>query len=529
MIEETLKGLTVRRAAGGAGISLALLLVIWELLISYRVRKLGASAPQLKSWLPFGLDFIYKAMKKSTKAEDLVFWQNIIASRRLPNGQPTATVELRLRSFARSIFTVDPENIKAVLTGQFADYGKGERFHQEFREFLGDSIFATDGELWSRSRHLIRPMFARDRLIHTEMFEEHVDKLLRLLSPEANANRAGVVDVSPLFFRLTLDAATDHLLGQAVNSLDDPKTVFAESFQFVLHKQSMYFRAGPVSPLLSRTEYRKHLRIMDEFIQPFIDAVLRMTPDQLDRHLAKKDTFLHALARFTRDPKVIRDQLVAILLAGRDTTAATLSFCLFELARHPHVVAKLRDEIAAKVGHSRPPSYADLKDMKYLTAVLNETMRLYPVVPFNVRHSLVDTTLPRGGGPDGSLPIGVPRDTRILYSTMAMQRRPELYDPPPSSSRGDAPYYDPRLFCPDRWVSGWQPKPWQFIPFNGGPRICLGQQFAMIEMGYTVTRIFQTFKEVRGVGHPPPGTDPKFKFDITLSPGQELNMEFVRA
>lgn len=271
-----------------------------------------------------------------------------------------------------------------------------------------------------------------------------------------------------------------------------------------------------------------HLRRMDDFMQPFIDSVLSMTTEQLDSMLAKKDTFLHALARFTRDPKVIRDQLVAILLAGRDTTAATLSFCLFELSRHPDVVTKLREEIASHVG-DRHPSYTDLKEMKYLNAVLNETMRLYPVVPFNVRHALVDTTLPRGGGPDGSQPIGMPAHTRIFYSTMAMQRRPDLYDPVPEpGTTPSRPYFDPAVFHPDRWVSGWQPKPWQFIPFNGGPRICLGQQFATIEMGYTVTRILQAFKEVKGVGCPPPGTDPKFKFDVTLSAGQELNVVFVK-
>lgn len=279
-------------------------------------------------------------------------------------------------------------------------------------------------------------------------------------------------------------------------------------------------------------------------MQPFISQVLALTPAELDHKLSKQDTFLHALARFTRDPTVLRDQLVAILLAGRDTTAATLSFCLFELSRHPTVVRKLRSEIEATCGlsTSKKPSYAELKEMKYLNAVLNETMRLYPVVPFNVRHALVDTTLPRGGGPDGLSPIGMPAGTRIVYSTMLMQRRRDLYPPPPAPSSNQekqtAPYFDPLHFHPERWTTGnWQPKPWHFIPFNGGPRICLGQQFATIEMGYTVTRILQHYSEVRAVGGagagamgvvPPPGTDPKLKFDVTLSPGEELGCLFVR-
>lgn len=280
---------------------------------------------------------------------------------------------------------------------------------------------------------------------------------------------------------------------------------------------------------MSRREFRENLKKMNDFLLPFIEQTLSLSTEELDSKLSKQDTFLHALARFTRDPTVLRDQLVAILLAGRDTTASTLSFCLFELSRHPEVVQKLRTEILNTCG-KRKPTYAELKEMKYLTAVIHEAMRLYPVVPFNIRHALKDTTLPRGGGKDGLSPVGVPADTRIVYSTMVMQRSRDLYDPPPTPNEPErkVPYFDPMHFIPDRWVSGWQPKPWQFIPFNGGPRICLGQQFAMIEMGYTITRIMQHFSEIRGVGCPPPGTDPKFKFDVTLSPGKEFDCVFVK-
>lgn len=267
---------------------------------------------------------------------------------------------------------------------------------------------------------------------------------------------------------------------------------------------------------------------MDNFIQPYIDRVLSLTPSELDQKLSKRETFLDALARFTRDPRVLRDQLVAVLLAGRDTTATTLSFCIFELARNPHVVAKLRQEISTRLGlgpSAQKPSYTDLKDMRYLNAVLNETMRLYPVVPFNVRYSLRDTTLPRGGGPDGLSPIGVRAKTRIIYSTMIMQRSAENYDPPSSPT-----YIDPEKWVPERWLSGWQPKPWQFIPFNGGPRICIGQQFATIEMGYTVVRILQAFEHIQAL--PANGKtrveDPVLRFEVTLSPGSELNCVFVR-
>jgi cytochrome P450 len=279
---------------------------------------------------------------------------------------------------------------------------------------------------------------------------------------------------------------------------------------------------------MSKVEFRKNLKIMDEFIQPYIRTVLSLSTDELDQKLSKRETFLDALARFTRDPRVLRDQLVAVLLAGRDTTAVTLSFTLFELSRHPEVVSKLRTEIRDRLGvgaDAQKPSYTDLKEMKYLNAVIHETMRVYPVVPFNVRYSLRDTTLPRGGGPDGLDPIGVRADTRIIYSTMLMQRDEDLYDGPASKN-----YFDPAKWIPDRWLSGWQPKPWQFIPFNGGPRICIGQQFATIEMGYTIIRILQAYERIIAlpVGGRENVEDPVLRFEVTLSPGSELNCVFVK-
>lgn len=279
---------------------------------------------------------------------------------------------------------------------------------------------------------------------------------------------------------------------------------------------------------MSRTEFRRNLKIMEEFIQPYIETVLALSSDELEQKLSKRETFLDALARFTRDKQVLRDQLVAVLLAGRDTTAGTLSFCFSELSRNPEVVAKLREEIRSRLGvgeTGQKPTYQDLKEMKYLNAVINETMRVYPVVPFNVRYSLRDTTLPRGGGPDGQDPVGVRANTRVIYSTMLMQCDPDLYDGPDSKN-----YFDPGKWIPERWVSGWSPRPWQFVPFNGGPRICIGQQFATIEMGYTIVRILQAYERI--VALPVSGKDkvedPILRFEITLSPGSELNCVFVK-
>ena len=117
-------------------------------------------------------------------------------------------------------------------------------------------------------------------------------------------------------------------------------------------------------------------------MEPIIEQCLRLDPSTLKQ--SEQQSFLHALAAQTRDRKVIRDQIVAVLLAGRDTTAGTLSFMFHELSQHPEIVHKLRQEILRTVGPQRAPTYEDLKAMNYLKNCLNEVLRLYPSVPFNV-------------------------------------------------------------------------------------------------------------------------------------------------
>jgi cytochrome P450 len=175
--------------------------------------------------------------------KNLEFWEWLFATYGTA-GSPY-TIESTLGGDKRVIFTADPENIKAILTTQFEDYGKGEPFHRDFKAFLGDSIFVTDGEQWSRNRQLIRPMFIRERVADLELFERHVVKLLHLLGGGGR-----VVDVESLFFRYTLDAATDFLLGKSVDSLDDPQAEFAEAFAEVQRVQNIIARAGYFHPYI---------------------------------------------------------------------------------------------------------------------------------------------------------------------------------------------------------------------------------------------------------------------------------------
>lgn len=433
------------------------------------IRRLGSTAPIIKTYAPFGMDFPFKACWYFLKNRAMEGWVDEFNK---AGALETHNYTLEIRMFAdiRVIMTADPENIKALLTQQFSDYGKGEQFHREWKDFLGDSIFTTDGTQWSASRALIRPMFQRERVADLDIIETHVQELFSLIGP----GDGKCIDMQNLFFRFALDASTHFLFGQSAGSLINEQTEFALAFDLVQHKQALAGRAGPLRHFINMNDFYQGLKTMDRFIEPWITEALSLNKDELEGKLRKKDTFLHALARNTRDRKIIRDQLISLLLAGRDTTSATLSWLVLELARNPPVLEKLRAEIAQVVGlNGERPTYDNIKNMKYLTWMINETLRLYPVLPFNVRESLVDTVLPRGGGPDGTEPIGIPKGTPVGFSTLIMQRRRDLY-PPISESFP----FDPLNWVPERWAT-WQPRAfggWTYIPFNGGPRICIGQQ-----------------------------------------------------
>ncbi|OJJ77565.1 hypothetical protein ASPBRDRAFT_70934 [Aspergillus brasiliensis CBS 101740] len=371
--------------------------------VSLKISRLGLRAPRIRFRLPYGLFILHARLPASPARQSHNDDRLTYMSPALDNIYGCVMANRRFKLdfgiSTRVIITKYPENIKALLTGQFVDFGKGEAFRHDWKKFVGDSIFVTDGEQWSRWRQLIRPMFTRDSIVDTEPFDHYVQHSIPLLAgPKGNK----VVDVTPLFLRYSLDIATAYLFGESTKRL---------------------------------IKFRQHLMIINDFMAPFIQRALSFSPEDLDQTCAEqKKPFMHTLARFIRDPQP---------------------------SRNLSVIAALRSEV---------------------------TFRL-------------------GLGPSGRKPTGIRRVTR------------------PPGSQG---YFDPGKWIPERWMGGWVPKPWHFIPFNGGPRICLGQQFAMVEMGYTVVRILQAYESLSAV--PPAGKDkvehPLLKFQVTLDAACELNCVF---
>ncbi|KAI2628979.1 cytochrome P450 [Xylaria nigripes] len=513
-------------------LSLAVVFVLWKLYLrineSLRLQRLGARAPRAVSRFPFGLDILVIQVKSALECNLFNSFLDVL--------KVSSTYNVEFRVFGRRIiFTADPENIKAMLATQFPDFGKGELFHREWKEFLGNSIFVTDGEAWHASRQLLRPQFTKERLSDLHTMEAHLQTLFRAIAnggalngPDQVVNiEAGngkPLEISDLFYRFTLDLTTSFLLGKSAQSLTNIREPFSEAFNEVQRIQSLKVRAGPLWWLVPHRSFKRGLKVLNEICEVYIEKALQLSQEELDlKTKSDKDyTFLHELVQFTRDRTVLRDQLTTVLLAGRDTTASALSWVMYELGRHPEIVYKLRTEILRTVGQDRMPTYTDLKNMRYLQYIVNETLRLYPIVPFNERYALKDTTLPRGGGPDGTQPIAVLKDTPIGYSTLVMQRRADLY-PPVSET-----FPDPQEFCPDRWFT-WQPRSWNYIPFNGGPRMCIGQQFALTEITYVLTRMFQRFERVESFMNDIDHGKPTLKSDIVMRPGDGVRIALWEA
>lgn len=221
-------------------------------------------------------------------------------------------------------------------------------------------------------------------------------------------------------------------------------------------------------------------------------------------HATGRYVLLHELASRTTDKVRIRTELLNMLLAGRDTTAALLSNVWWSISRDPQVWRRLQkevDSLEGPLGGSRP-LFEELKDMKYLRATLNESLRIHPVAPANSRQAIVDTVLPLGGGKDGKAPAFVPKGTIVNFGVHAMHHRKDLF--------GE----DADEFTPERWLDEDGRKGlragWEYLPFNGGPRICIGrkcglvacvilvadkvpEQFALTEASYITARLLQEF------------------------------------
>ena len=244
---------------------------------------------------------------------------------------------------------------------------------------LGHGIFATDGAAWKHSRELVRPSFARDQVADLDSFEEHSNSMINAIPKDGKTT----VDLQELFFALTIDTATVFLFGESTHVLlgrDYPESkanLFAEAW----HRSQLEVEHHTQSSFLYRTpkHFKEDLKIVNDYVGEYVQQGLQYRNDFMsdpEKATSKNGryVFMHELVKATDDPVRIRTELLNVLLAGRDTTASLLGNMWFTLAKRPDIWAKLRREVEDTL-HGKRPTFEQLKEMKYLKAVMNECIQ----------------------------------------------------------------------------------------------------------------------------------------------------------
>jgi cytochrome P450 len=302
--------------------------------------------------------------------------------------------------------TIEPENLKTIQAIDFKKWSLGERRKTAFHPLLGEGIFTTDGAAWQHSREMLRPNFARTQIGNIDTYEKHVSHLIAAIPADGQT-----VDLSELFFRLTIDSATEFLFGESVETLVKGTgagftDAFTHSQEYIANsarwgKWAKYFPANK--------RFQQDAKLVHDFVDYFVDKGL--AKEKFGQSDPERYVFIDELVSQTSDRVRIRSELLNILLAGRDTTASLLTNLWFVLAKRPDVWARLQADIAQLGGEK--PTFEQLRDLKYLRALMNESLRIHPVVPVNSRQATEDTTLPLGGGPDGLAPLFMPKGSIV--------------------------------------------------------------------------------------------------------------------
>ncbi|KAJ7725998.1 cytochrome P450 monooxygenase pc-3 [Mycena metata] len=458
------------------------------------MRRGAISVPQVPNRWPAGLDNVSKLgkmLESGYPADAFPSWFN----------EHGDTIMLNLL-FENRILTTEPAYIKAILATDFDNYWKGPVDTDRGTTLLGTGVFNTDGAMWKFHRSMTRPFFSRDRVSDFDIFDKHAHDAIGQAAGRLSAGHP--VDIQDVASRFTLDSATEFLFGKSADSLsaglaypdssahlnppsfwDHPSNVFVHAFMEGQRLQVDRGRFGSKWRLLEfwTDRIQPHRKIIDQFIDPIVDdALAKKVEGSTVNSEPKVETLLSHLLLGTDDRQIIRDEILNILVAGRDTTSATITFAVYMLAEHPEMATRLRNEILEKIGPSRRPTHEDMKTMPYLRAFINETLRLYPPVPLDARSSKKATTWPTPSG----RPLYIPAATRIVYAVFLMHRRTDLWGP-------DALEFDPDRFMDERLHKYLTPNPYIFLPFNAGARICLGQQFAYQESSFFLVRLLQRF------------------------------------
>ena len=394
-----------------------------------------------------------------------------------------------------------PDAVKHVLLDNNTNYRKHSAY-DKVKPLVGEGLLTSEGDTWLANRRLAQPVFHKQRI--QGFGKMMVDETLRMLDErwESYARAEKAFDLLPEMMRLTLT-----VVGRALFSRDlsgEAATV-GEALSFALehsNKRSLSVVTAPAHwPLPANLRFKRSLQALDDLVYGMIKE-RRAVGEEKDDLLSM---LLHASDADTGEAmndRQLRDEAMTLFLAGHETTANALSWLFYLLSQHTAVTRKLLIEVDT-VLQNRVATLDDTANLPYTRLVIDETLRLYPPAWIIGRHTLQPDSL---GGAD------IPADTDVSISPFVTHRHPDFWDNPEG--------FDPERFSPERSKGRHR---FAYFPFGGGPRLCIGNNFALLEMQLTLATILQRFEPQLVSGHPVE-MDP----GITLRPKNGVLMTLKR-
>ncbi|MEK8032665.1 cytochrome P450 [Ideonella sp. DXS29W] len=367
-----------------------------------------------------------------------------------------------------------PELVREALVDNADGLIRWQRGIEVFEEVFGQSVLVTEGALWQRQRRMLQPAFSPKRVAgYAELMRAAAADALEAAVPAGQAQ--ATVGMDALWTRVAMDVIMRTLFSsRASNDARDA----AEATQVLseMAMREMYWPFTPPNwlPLPGKAAKRHAMKALRSLVSRHIesrrgDPSTNMPSDDLLAHLMalRDETTGEALSATE-----IFDQCMVSFQAGHETSATALLWWSRLMAEHPDAARRACEEVDEVLGE-RDPSAQDLPALPWLTATLKEAMRLYPpVAAVMTRRTTREMTL--GGWP-------IPRGALLRITPWVIQRDPRVYE-------------QPEAFRPERFMPGATPPPrGAWMPFGAGPRVCIGQHYAMLEMTNVSAMLLQRY------------------------------------
>ncbi|KAF9801575.1 hypothetical protein SFRURICE_015069 [Spodoptera frugiperda] len=393
-----------------------------------------------------------------------------------------------------AIFVYNPEDIEILMSGM--KFGEKSFIYNFLKNWLGDGLLVSNGAKWQTRRKILTPAFHFNILKQfCEIIDENSERFLEALNQTAGKP----IDVVPVLSEFTLNSICETAMGTQLTddnsaarsykqAIYDLGCLIFQRFVRVYLYPEFIFKLSP----MGRKENR-YLKVVHSFTENVIEQRReyieknginfneQIEADDDDSYVYKKkkktamlDLLLSAQKEGHIDKSGVQEEVDTFMFEGHDTTASGLTFCFMLIANHKDIQDKIIQELDDIFGNEdRPIKMEDLAKMKYLECCIKESLRLYPPVHFISRNINEDTVLSNYKIPAGAY-------CHILISDLHL--RPDLFKNPT--------VFDPDRFLPENSVGR---HPYSYIPFSAGPRNCIGQKFAMMEMKIAVARVLRKF------------------------------------